>query len=515
MTPTLGNPLIDSPDQRTLDLFRKKMSAIQPLQTALAATHQDEAPLPLQGPTQPAPTLTRPPATGPSPLTQPAPTLTRPPATGPSPLTQPAAPIVHRAELSRLTAPEIQGGPLAHTKADTGRSGIGQIHNPWLRGLATVGDVIGSGFFPRAAAAIPGTQMHHQGLVNMARAAVNSDEAQATAEANRAHLGAETTELGARGEHEGAEANRLNNPTEKQGDPTKTIETENGIMGFNPATGNYDKPIGQAPGKHATQHVVSSDGSVIAIKTDAKTGETTHEVIYHGDPKVKTEIKQIQKGGKAHQVLVNSETGAEIKDLGESGERPPTTDHGVTMIGPDGKVLRLQPGQNAPQGGMTPSGFSSINVPTSQTRTMAETAPKVQDLATRIGQLVDQQAKTLGPAASRWSEFMAGKVGAPNPEFTKLRTDVGLLQTALMRMHVGARGGEQIMEHFRNLIDVAKQSPENLKAAIGEIQEYAKQVAAEVKRGSGAAGGEKDGALPGGVSLQDIDAEIARRKVKK
>lgn len=74
---------------------------------------------------------------------------------------------------------------------------------------------------------------------------------------------------------------------------------------------------------------------------------------------------------------------------------------------------------------------------------------------------------------------MAGKVGAPNPEFTKLRTDVGLLTTKLMRMHVGARGGELMMQHFQNLIDSGKQSPENMRAALDEIDQYAKETASE------------------------------------
>jgi hypothetical protein len=117
---------------------------------------------------------------------------------------------------------------------------------------------------------------------------------------------------------------------------------------------------------------------------------------------------------------------------------------------------------------------------TGTTRTMIETAPRVESLVARTRELVKQQQATLGPAASRWSEFMAGKIGAPNEQFTALRTDVGLLQTLLMRMHVGARGGNQIMEHFRDLIDSSKQSPENLLAALDEIQRYAESVAAEM-----------------------------------
>lgn len=122
----------------------------------------------------------------------------------------------------------------------------------------------------------------------------------------------------------------------------------------------------------------------------------------------------------------------------------------------------------------------------------------------RIGKMIDQQAASLGPAASRWSEFMAGKVGAPNPDFTKLRTDVALLQTALMRMHVGARGGEQMMEHFRDLIDVSKQSPENLKAALEEIREYANAVTAHGGNQGAGAGGEQK--VPTVTSKAEYDA---------
>ena len=90
---------------------------------------------------------------------------------------------------------------------------------------------------------------------------------------------------------------------------------------------------------------------------------------------------------------------------------------------------------------------------------------------------------------------MAGRVGAPNPEFTKLRTDIGLLQTALMRMHVGARGGEQIMAHFADLIDSSKQDPQNLKAALDEIKAYAQEVG---RSGGTGAAAETDKAMGGG-----------------
>lgn len=123
--------------------------------------------------------------------------------------------------------------------------------------------------------------------------------------------------------------------------------------------------------------------------------------------------------------------------------------------------------------------------PTAPTRTMAEAAPKVLNFINRIRPLVEQEASGLGPLAGRWSEFMAGKVGAPNAEYTKLRTNVGLLNTLLMRMHVGSRGGVQLLTHFKSLMDQGHQSPENLLASLQVVEEYANDVAGMAPQGGG------------------------------
>jgi hypothetical protein len=113
---------------------------------------------------------------------------------------------------------------------------------------------------------------------------------------------------------------------------------------------------------------------------------------------------------------------------------------------------------------------------TAATRTMQETAPKVINLANKVKALLDKVGDDLGPIDGRFSDFMAGKVGTENPDYIALKTDAGLLTTALMRMHVGARGGSQIMEHFKNMVNVGYQSPANLRAALEEITSYAEDV---------------------------------------
>lgn len=170
----------------------------------------------------------------------------------------------------------------------------------------------------------------------------------------------------------------------------------------------------------------------------------------------------------------------------------------------NGRAINVKPGTPVPENAQTPSGVNQENTETSTTRTMRESAPKVSFLANKVDKEIDKQVSSLGPAAGRWSEFWTGKVGAPNPEFSKLRTDAMLLKTALMRMHLGARGGQSMYEHFNSLLDTAGQDPNNLKAALSEIKDYADEVAKQP-------GSSRD-TLPGGISLDDINAEIARRK---
>jgi hypothetical protein len=176
------------------------------------------------------------------------------------------------------------------------------------------------------------------------------------------------------------------------------------------------------------------------------------------------------------------------------------------VIGSDGKVIALKPGMTAPEGFKTVAGESSENIPTAQTRQMAEFSPRVVDLADRTSKLVDEQVKSLGPAAGRWNELWTGRIGAANSEFAKLRTNVALLASALVRMHTGARGAEKLVERFMDLIDSGKQSPENLKAALEEIKSYANDVSKSVKKGTLTESKSNE------PTLDEIDKEVQRMK---
>jgi hypothetical protein len=116
----------------------------------------------------------------------------------------------------------------------------------------------------------------------------------------------------------------------------------------------------------------------------------------------------------------------------------------------------------------------SVNGATQNIKTQGQMASMLLDHVPNIQtEIADLGAKgKLGPLAGRYSEFMAGKVGDGDPDYVQLRTDLGLFQTALMKAHVGARGSEKIMEHFKNLLDSGKFSPEALNAAMNTVKGY-------------------------------------------
>lgn len=185
---------------------------------------------------------------------------------------------------------------------------------------------------------IPGSDPHHQALIRGSEASLANDIASENAASRQGLENAQRDETTARANGQGAvdeknaaeaEEARLRGasllaPKAPEG---KTVTTEDGIFELNPDTGKYDIKVGEAPGKNSMQHVVTPDGSVVAIEHDPKTGKATASVVYKGDPKIDTDLAQLQVNGKPHAVVVNKQTGETIKDLGESGIKPPVTNN--------------------------------------------------------------------------------------------------------------------------------------------------------------------------------------------
>src|SRR6185369_8095702 len=170
----LRNPILDE-----LDAAAKNAHAtLSP--NAQEALRRAGAPVPQAQPQAPAITNPRP----------------QPPVIAPVP--QSPTQQANAAELARITAPPPSDPSLIHTKANTGTAGVNQIHNPWARVPLQILSAVGETFAPRLAAALPGTESHHQMLVGDREQALKQDMAQRTSEeqaqtaaANQHHLEAE------------------------------------------------------------------------------------------------------------------------------------------------------------------------------------------------------------------------------------------------------------------------------------------------------------------------------------
>jgi hypothetical protein len=104
------------------------------------------------------------------------------------------------------------------------------------------------------------------------------------------------------------------------------------------------------------------------------------------------------------------------------------------------------------------------------TQAPADAKPEEMGIMQLVDKL-DSEGK-LGKVASRWNEFMAGKVGAGDPDVAALRAKMGLSTTLLMQAHVGSRGSAQMLEHFEDLANQKKLDGPTLKAALGAEVNY-------------------------------------------
>lgn len=111
-------------------------------------------------------------------------------------------------------APPLPGEAELRRLQTTG-PGVNQIQNGALRGIAKVGDVIGSIIAPRWAAQIPGTTLHNQLLQSQAAKEATEEQGAAKSAAEVAQQGAATKLTEAQVPHVQAETAALGNPKDE------------------------------------------------------------------------------------------------------------------------------------------------------------------------------------------------------------------------------------------------------------------------------------------------------------
>jgi hypothetical protein len=148
-------------------------------------------------------------------------------------------------------------------------------------------------------------------------------------------------------------------------------------------------------------------------------------------------------------------------------------------------------------------------MPTTQSRSMGEMATALRTEIPRIKQEVSQldSEGKLGIIAGRYDDFMTGNVGANDPEFTQLRTDMSLMTSGTLRAHFGARGGQLMYDKFKAYFNQAGQSAANLNAALDTVDNWM-GVYEEMGKGQlpGQGGGNAPAASSSGGAVIKYDA---------
>lgn len=183
----------------------------------------------------------------------------------------------------------------------------GSSHPGWggkiLHGLAEAGNVAGDIFAPGTMAQIKGTDLNN----DIRRSNDNTD----LRDLNREDL----SDLSSQATTAKTNAETAGVPQEQNDKHALALSQE----------GNLDSETEERLHPHAQFEVHDTQAGPLFV--NKQTGQAQHLNV-NGvpvGPKIQTKTVQLQIGGKPHQVLVNEADGTPIKDLGESGLKPPVT----------------------------------------------------------------------------------------------------------------------------------------------------------------------------------------------
>src|SRR5215831_9826783 len=128
-------------------------------------------------------------------------------------------------------------------------------------------------------------------------------------------------------------------------------------------------------------------------------------------------------------------------------------------------------------------GWKSPTAPTANIKTQGQTAQDILPVLQEARrQLAEANKKgMLGPGAGRMNEWLVGKLGADNPQFSAARTITSMAMTGMLKAHFGARAPVGMFEHFNDLLDSGKMTYGDLDASLNSFEYVMKDYAGRVR----------------------------------
>lgn len=422
------------------------------------------------------------------------------PMAAPGPATPTIAPpSANQQELTRLTTPpRAAGDPLAHTGADTGRSGIDQIHNPWLRVPTQIASAIGSAFFPNVAAGIPGTEMHHNVLVHQAQGHVAQEQEVQNDEAKRKLEGAQAVNQEAIPDLKAAQgelATRKQDEVERQHQADEGIKTEHqtGILrqhGYKKDETGAIVPLDyteMSPEQQGIHDLKAAQAMQAEAAASLKKAQATNSPAI-----VKLAQDRLDSAQQAHQIAMQrlglSEKQFEMRSHGtQGGEALPGA-----MIGDDGKPVGTAFQQNVR--------------PTGSERNKGDMAQSAHEQLGTLKDIVSKRPDIFGPLAGRKTNFDVW-LGSQDPDAQRFRA-----ARTIAGDHLAGTFGGRSETALKALDDAIGQFKDNPKAVAAGLDQLEK--GNEVFRKAGAvrtAGSKNDSAATGEVWVRDANGKLVKK----
>src|ERR1700761_4436268 len=344
-----------------------------------------------------------------------------------------------------LGTPLVTQAPPTQTQADqternrlinTG-SGLDQISNPLLRGIARTADIVGSVFAPNLAQFIPGTTLHHQLLVNQATNNVEKDQA-------ADDQSAQIQQRQALAQQEEAKASQLTDP-QKAVDPSKTVQTDDGVYQLNPVTGKYDIGVGDPEQKPAKPVPIEQQAYDFAIKSD-KNPLDAYAAVY-GAKNTKTD-------NLPEQYLEAQQSGDTVKaDLIRKTIQDTQTAPKITVLN--------AAAANRADAAATKADTTKTAKLSSDEQKRADLAQNMNENINALEDIANRRPDLFGPVAGRLTDAKTA-LGTSDPDIAQLQVIKHQLGMVAQGAH-GMRSAQGVESAANSLTNGYHNSPEATK----------------------------------------------------
>lgn len=384
-----------------------------------------------------------------------------------------SAPILPPPVMPTVVSPHIADQERLNSLVSSG-SGVSQIHNPYLRGLARTADVLGTVLAPRVLAAIPGTTLHHQQLIGQQQGIVANDQQQDAASAGLQDQQAQADQRRSLAEQEQAKATSLLHPKggllyDKNGSPIGYQDPEGKYYG--PDDPTLDPGVREVLG--SAQRKQPSNAFELWQQQNPKGTAEQYLQLSHQEKDATLQqqyLDAVNSGdhNKARNILkVIHDTSTQPKiDIHQAAERPETT--GTWIPGFDANKNPVL--FNSKTGEVKPNkvGFAKTTAAGQKIgldeQKRADLAENLNENINALEEIAPRRPELFGPVNGR---ITGGKmvIGTDDPDISQLQTIEHQLGMVAQGAH-GMRSAEGIESAAHSLTNGYHNTPKALTGAL-------------------------------------------------